>query len=97
MKQKNTLVMAILLFVFVLIWIGESIYTSANSSTISEEINQEISPIDPTFDANTINSLKSREKISPSLNLQDEPPTPIALPTLKSTTKASAEGTLSSQ
>jgi hypothetical protein len=97
MKQKNTLVMAILLFVFVLIWIGEGIYTSANSSTISEKVNQEISPIDPTFDANTINNLKSREKISPSLNLQEAPPAPIALPTLKSTAEASTEGKLSSQ
>jgi hypothetical protein len=97
MKQKNTLIMTILLFLFVLIWIGESIYSSANSSTISEEVNQEISPIDPTFDTKTVNDLKSREKISPSLDLRNVVPTPIALPALQKTTNASREGKLSPQ
>jgi hypothetical protein len=94
MKQKNTLIIVILLFVFVLIWIGESVYRSATNSTISEEVNQEISPIDPTFDTKTINNLKSREKITPSYDLNNTPNNTIALPTLLNSPKASREGKL---
>jgi hypothetical protein len=94
MKQKNTLIIVVLLFIFVLIWIGESAYRSATNSTISEEVNQEIQPITPNFDTKTINSLKSREKIDPSFDLQNIAPAPVVIPALHGTTNASEEGKL---
>ena len=92
-KQKDTLIIVILLFIFVLIWIGESVYRSAISSTISENVSQEISPISPTFDTKTIDKLKSREKLTPSFELQNASSTPIVIPTLPYSPNASQEGT----
>jgi len=100
MKQKDTLITVILLFIFVLIWIGGSVYRSAVSSTISEDVSKEISPISPTFDTKIIDKLKSREKIIPAYDAQDIAPispTPIALPTLPYPQNASEEGQLLSQ
>jgi hypothetical protein len=90
-KQKDTLIIVILLFIFVLIWIGESVYRSAVSSTISENVSQEMSPIVGKFDTETINKLKSREKISPSFDLKNS----IPIPTVSNSPKASGEGKLS--
>lgn len=94
MKQKDILIIIILLFIFVLVWIGESIYYSGVSSTISENINKDIAPIAPTFDTKTIDMLKSREKIIPSFDLESITPTPITLPTLPPTPNASQGGKL---
>ena len=94
MKQKNTLIIVILLFIFVLIWIGQSVYESANTSTISESVGQEISPITPIFDIDTINKLKSREKITPSYDVQNVVPIPVISPTLPYLPNASGEGIL---
>jgi hypothetical protein len=100
MKQKDTLITVILLFIFVLTWIGESVYRSAVSSTIPENVSKEIAPITPTFDTNAIEKLKSREKITPAYDVQNIAPispTPIALPTLPYPQNASEEGELLSQ
>jgi len=95
MKQKDVLIIVILLFIFVLVWIIESIYHSGASSTISESTNQDIVPINATFDTKTIDKLKSREKIVPVFELKSISPTPIALPTqIISPQKASEGGKL---
>lgn len=70
MKHKDILIILILLFIFVVAWVGSSIYHSVVTSTISETINQDISPITPTFDVNIINKLKERQKINPSFELK---------------------------
>ena len=69
MKQKDILIVFILLFIFVIAWTVSSFYRSAVSSTITEAIIQDIPPIEPTFDTKTINRLKEREKITPSFEL----------------------------
>lgn len=92
MKQKDVLAIIILLFIFVLIWIGEGIYRSGTNSTISENTSRDIEPITPTFDTKTIDKLKSREKIVPSFDLGNVTPTPIALPTLKISPQNASEG-----
>lgn len=81
MKQKDILIIIILLFAFILAWIGGSIYHSAVSSTISEATNKDISQIAPVFDTKTINKLKERQKIIPSYELGNIAPTPVVLPT----------------
>jgi hypothetical protein len=82
MKQKDVLVIIILLFIFTLVWIGESIYRSTSNSTISDTVSQDIKTISPNFDTKIINNLKSRRKIIPVFDLHSITPTPIVLPTL---------------
>lgn len=89
MNKKDVLIITILLFIFILIWIGGSIYHNAVSSTISEDVNREILPIAPTFDTKTINKLKSREKITPSFDAREVIPTPITLPNIPNPPNAS--------
>lgn len=80
MKQKDILIILALLFVFVVAWIAGNIYHSIASSTISETTSRDISPITPTFDTQTINKLKQRQKINPSFELGDITPTPTPIP-----------------
>lgn len=94
MKQKDILVIIILLFVFVLIWIGGSIYHSGVSSTISKNISQDITPIVPAFDTKTIDKLRGRQKIIPSFDLESVTPSPVVLPTLPPSPNASQGGKL---
>jgi len=72
MKQKDILIILILLFIVVVAWVGSSIYRSIVSSTISEATNVDISPITPIFDTKTIDKLKQRQKISPSFELSPQ-------------------------
>lgn len=92
MKQKNILIIIILLFLVIFAWIGGDIYHSAVSSTISEVTNKDIAPIKPVFDTKTVNKLKSRQKIAPSFELENITPSPIPLPTLKLSPKEASEG-----
>lgn len=92
MKQKDILIIIILLFIFAVAWIGGSIYHSAVSSTISETTSKDISPIAPTFDTKTIDKLKERQKIIPSFELKSTTPTPIALPTPTISLQNASEG-----
>lgn len=95
MKQKDILVIIILLFIFALAWIGGGIYHSAVNSTISETTSKDILPIAPTFDTKTIDKLRERQKITPAFELENTTPTPITLPILKSSPQnASAGGKL---
>ncbi|MBI4089375.1 MAG: hypothetical protein HY424_01550 [Candidatus Levybacteria bacterium] len=96
MKQKDILIILTLLFVFVVAWIGSSIYHSIVNSTISEAINQDIAPIKPSFDTQTLNMLKRRPKINPTFELGIITPTPTPiLPTeIISPEPASPEGKL---
>ena len=92
MKQKDILATIITLFIFVLIWIGFSFYHSSISSTISETTIKNILPIAPTFDTKTIEALKKRQKIIPAFDLESVSPTPVALPTLKTSPQNASEG-----
>lgn len=92
MKQKDILIIIILLFIFALAWIVSSVYHSAVSSTISETASKDIFPIAPVFDTKTIDKLKERQKITPSFELGNITPTPIALPTLKISPQNASEG-----
>lgn len=80
MKQKDILIIIVLLFVFVVVWIGGNIYHSIATSTISKTTNQDISPINPTFDTKTVSELKQRQKIDPSFELGNIVPTPTPIP-----------------
>lgn len=96
MKQKDILIIVILLFIFTLVSIGSGIYSNSVTSTISESINQDMAPIDPTFDTKTIDKLKSRERTLPSYDIEAVvSPAPITLPKLPPSSTASQGGKLS--
>jgi hypothetical protein len=69
MNKNDILLILIPSFIFVLAWIGFSIYHNVITSTISDSLSIQIMPITPTFDTNTIDSLKNREKVTPIYNL----------------------------
>ncbi len=92
MKQKDILIIIVLLFIFAVSWIGSSIYHSAVNSTISETTSKDIAPIAPNFDTKTIDKLKERQVIIPSFELGNVTPTPVVLPTLKISPQNASEG-----
>ena len=95
MKQKDILIIVILFFISSLVWIGTSIYHSGTNSTISETTNNNIAPIDPTFNTKTIEKLKTRKRVSPSFEQQVVNPIPVLLPNLViPPQKATEEGKL---
>lgn len=65
MKRKDILLILIPSFLFVLAWTGFSIYHSFVNSTISESLDTQILPINPSFDTSTITSLKNRMHVDP--------------------------------
>ena len=65
MKQKDILLLLIPLFIVNVIWIIFSIYHNSATSTISQSLDLNIKPISPDFDTQTIESLKTREQITP--------------------------------
>lgn len=56
-------------FIFVLAWIGFSIYHNIITSTISQPLAVQIAPITPDFDLTTINNLQGRTNVSPVYQL----------------------------
>jgi len=82
MKKNDILIILIPSFIFVLVWIGFSIYHSIVASTISETVNMQISPISPNFDTKTIDSLKGRQNVLPvyDAGVTVETPTPSPTP-----------------
>jgi hypothetical protein len=77
MKQKDILVILILLFVFVVVWIGYTLYNSLVRSQLPESLAQDVLPIQPAFDTKTIEDLKQRQKLEPSFEIEITTPTPL--------------------
>lgn len=48
----------------VFIWVGLEIYRMANKTTITPVLQEQLEPLDPSLDGQTINSLKERKLIS---------------------------------
>jgi len=105
MKKNDILLILIPLSLFVLTWIGFSVYHNIVTSTISQPLSVQIIPIIPTFDTNTINNLKTRENIPPIYELSVPTPTPginapVAIPAspsaaqITNTVQATNEGSL---
>lgn len=65
MKQKELLSLLIFTFIVVLAWTGFSLYHAIRTSTISKEQAQTITPISPSFDAQTLAAIKERSTIVP--------------------------------
>ena len=70
-KQKDILFILGSSFVVVVAWIGFNIYHIYVTSTISEEIQVQLSPINPNFDKDMIRELKTRDKVVPLFEKQE--------------------------
>lgn len=64
-KQRDLLIIIFMTFLTVVAWVGFNIYHLSVTSTISDELQIQIAPINPNFDINIINKLKSREPVEP--------------------------------
>ncbi len=67
--KKDILYIAISSFILTAIWVGFNIYHAAATSTISEELQKQIQPIEPRFDTQVIKELQNRKKIEPDYTL----------------------------
>ncbi len=74
--QKDILYISISSFILVVVWIGSNIYHAHVTSTITPDLQIKILPIDPDFDASTIQNLKSRERIIPVYEISGADITP---------------------
>lgn len=88
-KQKDLLYIAASSFIVTVAWVGFSIYHNMVTSTISENLQLQIQPIDPNFDKETLQKLKNRQAIQPAFETKTAPtepaettPTPLLTPSL---------------
>ena len=65
MKKNDILQILIPLFIFVLAWIVFSVHHNIVTSTISQTLNVQISPISPSFDTTTVAALRNRQNVTP--------------------------------
>lgn len=70
MKKNDAIFLLIASFILVFAWISFNILHNLTTSTIPENTNQQLVPINPNFDMKTVEKLKSRIKITPILNSQ---------------------------
>jgi hypothetical protein len=84
-RHKDILFILISSFVVVVAWVGFNIYHVYITSTISEELQMQLTPIDGSFDTTIIQNLKSRERVNPSFEKQttasQSAPKPLPEPT----------------
>lgn len=101
-RQKDLLFVLVSSFILVIIWIGFSIYHKAVTSTISEDLQTQVVPINPNFDTDALKKLKSRVQISPAIGITGTPsasvsatttPTPTIIASSSATASSSAKVT----
>jgi hypothetical protein len=80
MFKRDMLIILLMTFITIAAWIGFNIYHIIVTSTISEELQAQITAINPNFDLDTINKLKSRKSIEPLYQITDTAPKVTATP-----------------
>jgi hypothetical protein len=85
MKRKDILSILIPSFIFVIVWIILSIHHNIATSTISEAINMQTTPISASFDTSVIADLKQRQNI-PATYENNIPIQNIVIPSTPSAT-----------
>jgi len=70
MKRTDVLFFFASFFIVVAAWIGFNIWHDAVTSTISNDLQIQIIPINPDFDSDTIQKLKTRQNVSPQYELE---------------------------
>lgn len=62
LQQKDILVMAIFTFLTVFVWIVTDVYHAVVTSQITEVQARLIRPLDPSFNQNAIDMIRSRQQ-----------------------------------
>lgn len=57
-------------FIVVVAWVSFNLYHIWVTSTVGEEIQMQLTPIDPQFDPTTIQQLRTREQVNPLFDKQ---------------------------
>ena len=90
-RQKDILFLSISFFIVVFLWIGFNLYHVWATSTITEDVQSQMTPIEATFDTNTIRELKNRESVTPLYELSGEASSPAATTATPSPTEIPEE------
>lgn len=93
MKQQDLLFLFGSVVSLVVVWILFNLYHNSVTTTVSKEVQIKIDPIAPDFDTQTIQSLKTRLKVSPIFDI----PTPIATSAIQPTIQAIPNSTESAK
>jgi uncharacterized ParB-like nuclease family protein len=78
MNKTQAYFLLIFTFILILVWIVFSIIQSRVNSTISVPLTVQIAPINPSFDMQTIASLKKRIIVAPASEIPTETATAAA-------------------
>lgn len=65
-KYKNLIFLLTLSLIIVIGWVGFEIYHNSIMSTVNEDLQIQVTPIDPHFDTQVIKGLESRSHIEPA-------------------------------
>lgn len=63
--KKDLLRLAVLTVIVVIIWIGLAVYSSFKQSQIKPEVIKQLSPLTPSLDLDTMESVKQRQQVLP--------------------------------
>lgn len=74
MKKPYIIYLLISLSMLAIVWVIFSVYQKSITTTISEKIQTDISPIKPDFDSKIIESIKRRETIEAVYDTQEIKP-----------------------
>ncbi len=80
MKQKDLIILLAPLFILTILWVVFNVYHNYVTSTIKDPLSIQIIPIEGKFDTNTIEKVKSRQRINPLYEIQVQL-TPVPSPT----------------
>lgn len=69
-RQSDILFILVSSFIVVVAWVGFNIYHIVVTSTISQHIQYQLTPIDPNFNQEVIQQLKTRKDINPIFEQQ---------------------------
>lgn len=94
-RQNDLLILVISIFIIALIWIGTNLYHAFVTSTITETQNIQVSPIEPNFDREVLEKLKSRTVVDPLFEADSIAASTPATPTPSVTGRPSVSPTAS--
>lgn len=63
--RRDLLRLAVLTVVVVVIWIGLEVYRSMRQSQVGPEVKKQLSPLTPSLDLDTMESVKQRQQVLP--------------------------------
>lgn len=69
-RQHDILFILVSSFIVVVAWIGFNIYHIYATSTISQHIQYQLTPVSPSFNQQVIQQLKNREDVNPLFEQQ---------------------------